>query len=400
VTVPVLPDHPLRLGVVCDLLEERWPSMDLVAEMLEAHLIARHRQTLEVSRLRPSMVARLSRLPGRGPKGLFHTADRVVNRLIDYPRWLRRQIESARFDLFHIVDHSYAHLVHQLPADRTVVTCHDLDAFRSLLEPRAEPRWPLYRVMTRHILAGLRAATSVACDSGAIRDELLAHGVVRPDRIDVVPMGVHPSRSPDPDPDADLAASDLIGPVSPGATELLHVGSTIPRKRIELLLQTFAAVAARVPGARLLRVGGTLTVPQQALATRLGITSRVVTLPFLDQRVLSAIYRRASLVLLPSAREGFGLPIIEALACGTPVVTTDLPVPRETGGNAASYSPLDDLESWVRTVMALLGERRDRPEAWSERRRAGVRHAARFTWDAYADRMVEIYGRVIREAVI
>jgi glycosyltransferase involved in cell wall biosynthesis len=398
--------------------------MDLVAEMLDEQLATDYRSAFEPVRLRPRMIRRLSRLPGRGPQrgsragvagwgpqrgsragvagrvagwspnGMGQMADRLLSRLVDYPRWLRTYVRSDRLDLFHIIDHSYAHLVHQLPPDRTVVTCHDLDAFRSLFEPRAEPRWPLYRVMTRHILAGLRKAAHVTCDSGAVREELIARGVVSADRASVVPNGVHPSRSADPDPPADDAAAALLGPPSGPMVELLHVGSTIARKRIDLLLRMAAALDTDVP-VRLIRVGGPLTKEQRTLADELGVTSRIVTLPFLTEPVLSAVYRRAALVLLPSEREGFGLPIVEALASGTPVVATDLLVLRETGGDAVTYCPLGDAAAWTRAIRMLIAERRDRPVAWRGRRQLGIQHAARFSWGEYARRMTEVYGRVL-----
>jgi len=76
-------------------------------------------------------------------------ADRLLNRFWDYPRWLRPRVRD--FDLFHLVDQSYSQLVHELPAHRTVVTCHDLDTFRSVFEPDKEPRSMVFRAMSRRI---------------------------------------------------------------------------------------------------------------------------------------------------------------------------------------------------------------------------------------------------------
>src|SRR6185295_18885544 len=93
----------------------------------------------------------------------------------------------------HVVDHSYAQLVHQLPADRTLVTCHDLDTFRSILEPELEPRSAAFRAMTRRILNGLRQAAHVACDTAATRDGLVRAAGVDAARTTVIPNGPHPS---------------------------------------------------------------------------------------------------------------------------------------------------------------------------------------------------------------
>ncbi len=258
----------------------------------------------------------------------------------------------------------------------------------------ASRRSPLMRWLARYTLDGLAAAACVVCGSKAVRNELLAYRLVPADRVVVIPNGVHPSRSADADAVADAAASALLGEPSSEVPELLHVGSTIPRKRIDRLLRVFAGLTQSAPRMRLVRVGGPLTSPQLALATELGLETRISTLPFLEHSVLSAVYRRAALVLLTSDAEGFGLPVVEALGSGTPVVATDLPVLREVGGEAVSYCRGDDLRHWVETVAALLRERDREPARWTRRRETGLRHAARFSWRTYTDEMVRVYERL------
>jgi glycosyltransferase involved in cell wall biosynthesis len=99
-------------------------------------------------------------------------------------------------------------------------------------------------------------------------------------------------------------------------------------------------------------------------------------------------------VLLPSDREGFGLPLIEAMACGTPVVASGIPALREIGGDAAAYCAPGDVWSWVETVTRLLDEKRRDPDAWQARREACVRQASRFDWKAYATQMTQLYRQV------
>ena len=81
----------------------------------------------------PPSAGRFGRLPGLGQGHLAFNADRLLNRMWDFPRFARKQV--SRFDVFHVCDHSYAQLVHALPAERTGVYCHDLDTFRCLLGP-------------------------------------------------------------------------------------------------------------------------------------------------------------------------------------------------------------------------------------------------------------------------
>jgi glycosyltransferase involved in cell wall biosynthesis len=380
-----------RLAVICDYREENWPSMDLVAEMLLENLRRDHAEVIEATRLAPLMRRRFTR--ASSGNGLLFKADRLLGRFRDYPRYLRRR--RAEFDLFHIVDHSYAHLAHELPPERTVVTCHDLDTFRCLLPGSTERRSLPFRKMTRRILTGLQRAARVVCDSAATRDELLSYELVAPDRLVVIPNGVHPSCSPETDSSADAEATMLLGPAAPDSLELLHVGSTIARKRIDLLLKVFAAVRRDFPCARLIRVGGRLTFEQMKLAEQLGITGSLIVLPHLERDVLAAVYRRAALLLQPSEREGFGLPVVEALACGTPVVASRLAVLREVAGDAAVYCAVGDLSSWAESVTRLLFERSERVEQWNERRAAAIRQAAKFSWAACAEKTLAVYRQLL-----
>jgi len=344
-----------------------------------------------VTRLCPPMRRRLTRGPEGG--GARFNADRLLNRFWDYPRWLRRR--RGEFDLFHVVDHSYAHLLHELPPGRAVVTCHDLDTFRCVLEPEREPRPAYFRAMTRRVLEGFRKAARVACVSAATRDELLRHGLFPPERLTVIPNCVHPAYARDPRPGAASEAERLLGPARDDAPELLHVGSTVARKRVDVLLRLFAEVRREFPRARLVRVGG-LTGEQAALAAELKLGGALTVVPYLAPEVLAAVYRRAALLLLPSEREGFGLPVVEALACGTPVVASALPVLREVGGaEAVAYCPAGDAAAWAREVARLLRERESEPARWAARRAAARRRAALFTREAYVARTFALYREVL-----
>lgn len=366
--------------------------MDLVADMLLHDLHQRHAGTIAASRLAPLMRRRFTR--NGTMSGELFNADRLLNRFWDYPRFLRRQ--SAEFDLFHIVDHSYGQLAHELPPERTIITCHDLDTFRCLLNGQTERRSVLFKTMTGRILSGLRRAARVACNSAATRDELLAHELVAPERAVVVPNGVHPACSPEANPEADRKAARLLGPARANRFDILHVGSTIARKRIDVLLRVFAALRKDFPGARLIRVGGPFTPQQTKLIEQLNLTEALVVLPHLERDVLAAVYRRASVVLQPSEREGFGLPVIEAMACGTPVVASCLPVLREVGGEAAIYCPVGDVLSWTEAVTQLLIEKSQRPQRYIQRTAAARAQAAKFTWDEYAKKMISIYQELLR----
>jgi glycosyltransferase involved in cell wall biosynthesis len=381
----------LRVALFADYPEEGWPSMDRVAAMLVENLRRHHATTIDVTPVVPRFVRRAGVI-GAGPAASM--VDRIVNRFWDYPRHAATLHDA--YDVFHIVDHSYSQLVHRLPAGRAVVTCHDLDTFRSLLQPADEPRSRPFKAMSRYVLSGLQRAARITCDTAAIRDELIREELVPADRLVVAPVGVGPAYSPQPDPDADREAARVVAS-GPGAVELLHVGSTVPRKRVDLLLQICGALRHDVPNVHLVRVGGALTPDQARLARRVGIDDRMSVLGVVDDRTLAAVYRRAALVLQPSDREGFGLPLIEAMACGTPAVASDLAVLREVGGSAIEYCPPGSVAMWCRRIVELLNERELAPERWMARRNAALQRARCFTWPQFAARMAQVYGDVASE---
>lgn len=381
----------LRVAIVADYLEEGWPSMDLVAEMLVDRLRSEHAADIDATLIRPRMRRRASKLPVLGGTGPAVAVDRVSNRLWDYPRIVGGITD--RYDVFHIVDHSYAQLVHRLPGMRTLVTCHDLDTFRSVLDPEREPRSVPFRLMTRHILRGLSKAGHIACDTAATRDALIEQAGIPSDRTSVVHNGPHPSCTPTVEAPAEVEAARLLG--RRGATiDLLHVGSTIARKRIDVLLRVFAGVRRVSPTARLVRVGGPLTAEQRSLARDLGVADAIVSLPFLDRPTLAAVYRRSAMLLQPSEREGFGLPVLESLACGTPVVASDIEALREVGGSAAVYCPPDDIDAWIAAVVDLLTTRQQQRGEWQARRDASVARASAFSWSRYTAEIVDVYRRL------
>jgi glycosyltransferase involved in cell wall biosynthesis len=343
-----------RLAVLADFPEEGWPSMDLVAEQLLAHLPAS--------------------LPGRNACPPFRrlvggNPDRAFNRFVRYPRHVRRRAEE--FDLFHVADHSYAHLAAEVPVGRCGVFCHDLDAFGG--------RRLWHRVVARRLLHGLRRAAVVFHGSARTGDELRATGWVDAGTLVHAPYGVAAEFTPHDDGEPPAWLRTLDGPW------VLHAGSCIPRKRIDVLL----AVMAALPGVTLVQVGGTWTAGQRGQIARGDLSGRLLQFPGVTRRELAHAYRRAGAVLLTSDAEGFGLPVIEGLACGAVVVASDLPVLREVGGPAAVFAPVADVPAWAAAVQRVLTDPCSAPP-----RADRLAWVARYSWHAHADTIAAAYLRL------
>jgi glycosyltransferase involved in cell wall biosynthesis len=246
-------------------------------------------------------------------------------------------------------------------------------------------------MMASRTLAGLRQAARVCCDSHATRDALIATGAMNAERVSVIPLPVHPAFSPTADAAADTLAKALLGGEGRWL-DILHVGSTIARKRIDVLLRVIGGLRDRFPGVRLVRVGGPFTREQADQVGALNLSAQVRVLPRLTRRVLAAVYRSATLVLVPSEREGFGLPVAESLACGTPVVASDLPALREVAADAAMHCGVGDVRGWVDAVTGLLDERQLDRAAWARRRRRGLARAQAFGYPEFARQLTAVYS--------
>jgi glycosyltransferase involved in cell wall biosynthesis len=340
---------------------------------------------------------RLQRVASAGPLARVRAAffaDRVLNRMVLYPRHVRRGV-AGKFDLYHVVDHSYAQLVLDLPARRTVVTCHDVDTFRSLIDsgdPGHERRPAWFRAMSRRILRGLRRAELVVCGSGAARDEVAGLGLADASRLRVVPNGIDPALLEAPSARAAASAAALF-PAEPGASDILHVGSDIPRKRLDRVLEIVAALHQRGRRVRLIRVGSPFRPETRQRARDLGVRD-VFELPYLERDVLRAVYERAHLLLLPSDREGYGLPLVEALAAGKPVIASDIPALRESAGGLATCLAPDDLPAWIAAVEQAL-DTNDPDGRLAAARRA---RAAGLTWDHHVRRLLPVYAELLERA--
>jgi len=379
----------LRLGFVADFPEEKWESMDLVAEMAVAEFAARPELGIRPVTLTPPYQRIFGRLSA---KRAAWNLDRLTNRRWTLPRGLRQAIRRERPDAVFVVDHSYAHIVPVIRAEAVpvIVMCHDLDAFRDLMTPHGNGlRSRLRRGFARPILEGLLQADRIVTGSNVVREEFLARFGDRyaADRVSTVTYGVAPEFLAQSRCDSwpFHGLGNLSGPM------LLHVGSTIPRKRIDVLLSTVAELAETSPGVTLVRVGGRLTDGQRSLAENLGIAARIREMPRLSREEIAELYRRADVVLVTSDAEGFGLPVAEALACGAEVVASDIPVLRETGGTCVTYAKPGDSEAFANAVRGVLAVQGGRSPGELEARRAWT---TRYRWETFAKGLAAVVNAI------
>jgi len=278
---------------------------------------------------------------------------------------------SGPVDLVHSLD-----LVPPPTRLPLVVTVHDVvcGELPSLHPGRA-------RGAQERRLASLERAAAILAVSRSTADELVDRGV-DPDRVHVTPNGL--SRLPPPPPDSP----------HPGGRFILAVGSLEPRKGHEVLLR--AVAMAGLQDVKLVFAGPTAgrAATLRSLARELGLGERLRILGRVDDRVLSGLYRDAALLCLPSLGEGFGLPVLEALGAGLPVVASDLPAIREVAGEAAVLVPPGRPDTLAGVLRRVLGD----PRLAARLRELGPARASSFTWEATAEATVAAYRAALQGA--
>ena len=270
-----------------------------------------------------------------------------------------------------------------------VVTIHDL-AF--LTHPQYATL-SLARYLAAVVPRSLHQADAViAASETTAADIVTRYGVTR-NRITVIMPGVDTSFAPVTDRQT-LATIDaryrLEHPLA------LSVGTIEPRKRYDHLIAAFAQARQQPGGPRMLAIAGRRgwlyeSVFQAVEEHRVADVVRF--LDYVPDDELAALYSTADVLAMPSAYEGFGIPVIEAMACGTPVVCSDGGALPEAAGNAALIVPVDDIASLAEALVAVTSER-TRQEAMRAR---GLARAAEFIWERVARRHLEVYHRVGRQ---
>lgn len=263
----------------------------------------------------------------------------------------------------------------------TVVTIHDLTFFDHP-EYHERVKVPVFRRMIR---TAAKRADVLVCVSDRTAERLRAVVDVRA-RVEVIPHGVDHDRFTPAGPDDDAAVASL-GLRTP---YLAYVGTIEPRKNIPGLVRAFARVREAHPDLRLALAGlpGWGTAEVDRIIEAAGVASAVDRLGYVDDAVLPAFLRRAAAFAYPAFDEGFGLPVLEGLACGAVVVTSAGTVMDDVADGAALLAkPGDD----VALANALLRALSDDVEA-ARLRAAGPTVAARYTWEANAAAHAALYA--------
>jgi glycosyltransferase involved in cell wall biosynthesis len=263
-----------------------------------------------------------------------------------------------------------------------VVTVHDV----------APLQWPELYLRTglvhRTLYRAVRRAAAVLCAARVPRDDILRYLGLEPQRLFVVPDAVDRHFRPT-DASAVRDRLDLEGPY------LLYVGGLVhrdPRKDLEGLVDAFAEWSQAEGRPEALVLAGEVGPAGRELERRVR-GARVVFAGFVPDVELPALYSGASCFVTASRYEGFGLPALEAIACGTPVVAYEAGAIPETAGPGALLAPPGDGAELMRAAARVC----DEPELAERLSGEGRLHAARFSWRRTAELTWDVYERVVAE---
>lgn len=299
-----------------------------------------------------------------------------------------RRLRWQQFGLPRRAQATGAHLLHVTGFDApwwkpcpVILTVHDLigPLFPVNFPPVSRFYW------TRWLPRTIRWADRIVADSAHTARDLNRLLGIPAERIEVIHLGVYEAFQPLQD-QAPLEAVRQRYGLPPAC--MLYVGTLEPRKGLDTLIAAYGGLAADVTHDLVIAgKSGWYTEPLFQQVEALGLGQRIHFTDYILDEDLPALYNLAHLFVYPSRYEGFGLPVVEAMACGLPVVCTDAASLPEVAGDAALLVPPDDAETLAAAIRRVLTD----PGLQAEMRARGLKRAKRFTWEETARRTVQVY---------
>lgn len=288
-----------------------------------------------------------------------------------------RAAAADRIELFH-TPHYVVPLFLPCPC---VATLHDLTYYRHPASLRSLPAQSYYRLMHR---VGHRRVARVICNSNATARDLRQILKIPEQKLQTIYMGIDPSFRPAP-PARVATLKERMGL----GEFILYVGTKKRFKNVPTLLRAFRMVLAEYPALHLVLGGrGGIEDPEiPQLLSDAALARRVRILEPLPDEEMSVLYSAARVFVLPSRNEGFGFPLVEAMACGTPCICADAASLPEVAGDAALLFPPEDPAALAGALRRVLGD----PALAAELAARGRQRAGMFDWRRVAERTYQVY---------
>lgn len=362
-------------------------SMDVYTDNLVAEL-KQLRPTWEIREIAPTAWSDSKENLWQSGTGLRKYYERFWN----HPR----QVCQMEGDIYHIIDHSNAHVAYWLKKTKKpiVVTCHDLVQFVYPEILKGQSRFPAFSMLSwQYSVRGMCHANCVVADSENTAKDVHQMLGIEPQRIVVVPLGVEASFRPLPPEEVKLFRQQHQR--SPDEICLLNVGSTHQRKNIPTVLKVIKALKDRGMPVRLWRSGDKFMANQIAFIQEHNLDQDILDFGRADPNILIQLYNAADVLLAPSLYEGFGLTVLEAMACGLPVITSNVSsLPEVVGDGAIQVEPMD-----VITITEKISYLQQNSDSRNELIRRGLLRAKQFSWKNSAEKVAVTYERAVQQKI-
>lgn len=370
----------MKILLIGSYVGDGWQSMLRFTTLMQEGLTdAGH----EVKVIRPPLL--VSRLHP-GARGIGKWLG-YVDKFVVFPFVLRAALRWA--EVVHVCDHSSGMYAGWVGGTPCVVTCHDLLAVRGALGERTDcPASPTGRYLQRWIVWGLRRGDALVSVSTAtsVDVERIVSGNGQHRRVILNSLNYPYRRLAREEALARLAGVDSFDSEKPF---VLHVGTNHARKNRSVVIRAFAR-ASRETDCRLVLAGSALSAEMRELIEAEGVADRVTVIVRPSNEVLEALYNTALVLLFPSRYEGFGWPLIEAQACGCPVICSHCGPFAEVVGASAISRDAEDWRGFAEDIVRLAKDAGER-EAWIA---AGLRNARRFEREQMIAQYVDVYRAV------
>jgi glycosyltransferase involved in cell wall biosynthesis len=329
--------------------------------------------------------------PKRIPKGtLQRWLMELITRYFTYPRWCAKQISHN--DIVYITDHANAPVINFLSNRISVIShCHDLTSLRPLrnfpYKIRLRNRLIHYASLLLGKKRGLLKADWLVAISAYTKSEICRFLDYASEKIEVIHLGVdHATYYPE---NTDKAREQLNLPKD--IPVFMTVGPSSYRKNLIVAAQMLIEYQKVTPDFRWLHVGQ-LSERVLKLAHQGGFANKIITFSRLSDSEMRMAYNSASVFLFPSLYEGFGLPPLEAMACGTAVLAADIPVTHEVLGTCARFFPPQDSQSMLTECIDIV----ENPPS----KQTLIQHASEFTWEKTGQKVANLILKNIHKTNI
>jgi glycosyltransferase involved in cell wall biosynthesis len=323
---------------------------------------------------------------------IFNGLRKYYQRYYQYPRIINQQ----KFDIIHIIDHSDGHFAYWLKNKNNllVITCHDLINFHHPENISQQAKLPILSTkIWQYAIKGLREANKIITVSTNTARDVTRILKVESEKTIVIPNAVESIFQPISQDTIEVFRRQYG--LSPQTFCLLHVGSNHPRKNVFSILKTVASLKERSLDIHFLKVGGDFTDVEKRYIKERDLTNYVSYLGKPEKATLVKIYNVADVLISPSLHEGFGITILEAMACGIPVVTSNSTSLPEVAGNAAILVDPLDVDAITEAVMLVKNKANLRQSLID----AGLARAKVFTWEKTAEAVANLYESLVNQKV-